>query len=72
MTHLVLTARNSILSALQNSITIGCLEITDSHQTYRFGHPMSGGSVARLKVISDDFWIQILMCVSRYCPSSSF
>lgn len=58
---LIVFARNSILSALQNSITIGCLEITDSHQTYRFGHPMSGGSVARLKVISDDFWIQILI-----------
>ncbi|KAF8659523.1 hypothetical protein AX16_001822 [Volvariella volvacea WC 439] len=54
-------ARNSILSVLDDAITVGHLTISDSEGTRHYGNYKKGCNDAYLRVVNDSFWLRILL-----------
>ncbi|KAF5331734.1 hypothetical protein D9611_007586 [Ephemerocybe angulata] len=54
-------ARNSILSVLDDAITVGHLTISDSEGTHYYGKYHKGCNDVRLDVKNDNFWMRILL-----------
>ncbi|KAJ2918237.1 hypothetical protein MD484_g2159, partial [Candolleomyces efflorescens] len=54
-------ARNSILSVLDDAITVGHLTISDSEGTHYYGKFQKGCNDVHMQVVSDDFWMRILL-----------
>lgn len=54
-------ARNSILSVLDDAITVGHLTISDSEGTHYYGKYHKGCNDVHLKVVDDNFWMRILL-----------
>ncbi|KAH8829939.1 cyclopropane-fatty-acyl-phospholipid synthase [Flagelloscypha sp. PMI_526] len=54
-------ARNSILSVLDQSIQNGYLSVSDSQGTNYYGAYSKGCNSVHLKVLSDNFWIRLLL-----------
>jgi len=58
------TARASVLALTEKAITRGYITISDAGGEYHFGTRTKGCNEVQLRVISDDFWTRILLCVS--------
>lgn len=54
-------ARNSILSLLDDAITVGQLTITDSEGTHHYGTPRPDCNHVHIHIQSENFWMRILM-----------
>lgn len=54
-------ARSSILSVLDDAITIGHLTISDSDGTRYFGNYYKGCNDVHLRIVNDNFWFRILL-----------
>ncbi|KAF7313409.1 Cyclopropane-fatty-acyl-phospholipid synthase [Mycena chlorophos] len=54
-------ARSSILSVLDDAITVGHLTISDDEGTHYFGHYRKGANDVHLKVVNDNFWLRIML-----------
>ncbi|KAF8898158.1 cyclopropane-fatty-acyl-phospholipid synthase [Gymnopilus junonius] len=54
-------ARSSILSVLENAITVGHLTISDSEGTLYYGNYRKGCNDVHLKITNDNFWFRILL-----------
>ncbi|TFK64902.1 putative cyclopropane fatty acid synthase [Pluteus cervinus] len=54
-------ARSSILSVLDDAITIGHLTISDSEGTHYYGKYQKGCNDVHLRVVHDNFWLRILL-----------
>ncbi|TFK43114.1 cyclopropane-fatty-acyl-phospholipid synthase [Crucibulum laeve] len=54
-------ARSSIVSVLKDAITVGHLTISDSEGTHYYGKRQKGCNDVHLKVVSDNFWLRILL-----------
>ncbi|RDB15514.1 Tuberculostearic acid methyltransferase UfaA1 [Hypsizygus marmoreus] len=54
-------ARNSILSVLNDAITVGHLTISDSEGTHYYGKYQKGCNDVHLKIANDNFWLRILL-----------
>ncbi|KAJ7638374.1 cyclopropane-fatty-acyl-phospholipid synthase [Roridomyces roridus] len=54
-------ARSSILSVLDEAITVGHLTIADTEGTHYYGHTREGCNKVHLKVVNDNFWIRLVL-----------
>ncbi|KAJ7067846.1 cyclopropane-fatty-acyl-phospholipid synthase [Mycena amicta] len=54
-------ARSSILSVLDEAITVGRLTISDDEGTYYYGQHHKGCNNVHLKVVNDNFWLRIML-----------
>jgi len=54
---------------LDQVITNGYLTISDLEMSYNFGKRHDGCNNVHIKVVNEDFWIRILMCVFLYKSS---
>ena len=54
-------ARSSILSVLDDAITIGHLTISDSEGTHYYGNYHNGCNDVHLRIVNDNFWFRILL-----------
>ena len=54
-------ARSSILSVLDDAITVGHLTISDSEGTQYYGKYHKGCNDVHLRVVNDNFWMRILL-----------
>jgi cyclopropane-fatty-acyl-phospholipid synthase len=61
MSLISMLARNSILSLLEDAITIGQLTISDSEGTHHYGTSRPGCNQVHIQIVSDNFWMRILM-----------
>lgn len=61
MSWAVAFARSSILSVLENAITVGHLTISDSQGSHYYGRYQKGCNDVHLTVINDNFWFRILL-----------
>jgi len=61
---LLLPARSSILSVLDDAIVNGHLTISDPEGTHYYGKFYKGCNDVRLKVINHNFWLRILLQVA--------
>ncbi|KAF8803927.1 cyclopropane-fatty-acyl-phospholipid synthase [Phlegmacium glaucopus] len=58
---LISFARSSILSVLEDAITIGHLTISDSQGTHYYGRYQKACNDVHIQVINDNFWFRILL-----------
>ncbi|KAF7301242.1 Cyclopropane-fatty-acyl-phospholipid synthase [Mycena indigotica] len=54
-------ARSSILTVLDEAITIGHLTISDNDGTHHYGQYSKGGNNVHFKVVNDNFWLRIML-----------
>lgn len=57
-------ARSSLISVLESAIQVGYLTVIETDGTYTFGTNTKGCNTVTLRVLNDDFWTRVLMCVS--------
>lgn len=60
MRHL---ARSSILTVLDDAISVGHLTITDAEGSHYYGHYQKGCNDVQLKVVNENFWLRLMLCV---------
>ncbi|CAA7259579.1 unnamed protein product [Cyclocybe aegerita] len=54
-------ARSSILSVLEDAISVGHLTISDSEGTHYYGKYQKGCNDVHLNIVNDNFWFRILL-----------
>jgi hypothetical protein len=57
-------ARHSVLSVLENAISVGHLTITESDESWNFGQWTEGSNDVHLNILNEDFWPRVLLSVS--------
>ncbi|KAJ7896032.1 cyclopropane-fatty-acyl-phospholipid synthase [Mycena olivaceomarginata] len=58
-------ARSSILTVLDDAISVGHLTITDAEGSHYYGHYQKGCNDVQLKVVNENFWLRLMLPVSE-------
>jgi len=54
-------ARSSILTVLDDAISVGHLTITDAEGSHYYGHYQKGCNDVQLKVVNENFWLRLML-----------